>query len=214
MNKNNLLPSNCPACGEEGFYASITKSLVEYKNSKYEINNYQHICESCSGIFGTSDDSKKNKREFIKLKKKVDGIPSGAAIKAMRLQARLTIKQAGEIFGGGEIAFHKYENDDLIPSDAMVNLIKLAIKFPDTINRLTTLHRHSVSYTNTIIFQENNSIKLTDTSDSSSWGVATAIKKVIQLKLPEVSTNDEGATPHPFLATSPEFTFENKKHVH
>lgn len=77
-----------------------------------------------------------NRRNIIRFRKLIDKIPAGSAIRAMRLAAKLSIEKAGEVFGGGAVAFSKYENDDLIPDTAMVGLIKMAIEDPTFAQRL------------------------------------------------------------------------------
>lgn len=57
----------------------------------------------------------------------------------MRRAAHLTQEQAGALFGGGPVAFSKYENDDLIPDEAMANLLRLAIADISIVDKLRTV---------------------------------------------------------------------------
>lgn len=186
MKKSKFSTSTCPACGDEGFCEHITKSFAEHNGIRREINHYQHLCSSCGGYFATSEDSKNNKRELIKFQKDIDGIPSGEDIRRMRTSSGLTIKQAGLLFGGGEIAFHKYESDDLVPSEAMVNLIKLSINHPETIHNLQKIKRHHFSYKSTVTLDASDTERC-KTMLVSDWLstpiIPSQIKKSFQLHL-------------------------------
>jgi HTH-type transcriptional regulator/antitoxin MqsA len=57
----------------------------------------------------------------------------------MRKAARLTQEDAGELFGGGPVAFSKYENDDLVPDEGMINLLRLAIADIGIVRKLRLL---------------------------------------------------------------------------
>jgi DNA-binding transcriptional regulator YiaG len=91
-------------------------------------------------------DARENKREIVRLQKKIDSIPFGCEIRAMREAAGLTQIEAGQIFGGGPTAFSKYETDDLVPNDSMVNLLKLAIQDSSIVTRLRMLKGVHVSF--------------------------------------------------------------------
>ena len=48
----------------------------------------------------------------------------------MRLHLGLSQEQAARMFGGGPVAFSKYENDDVIQSEPMNNLLKVSKRLP------------------------------------------------------------------------------------
>jgi HTH-type transcriptional regulator/antitoxin MqsA len=123
MTKN----QTCPACGGTGFLSQKTREIATYKGVSDVVEFHSHVCADCGGDFSTSEDARFNKRAIVRFRKTVDFVPMGCEIRAMRERAGLTIEKAGEYFGGGPVAFSKYENDDLIPDDAMVCLLKLAI---------------------------------------------------------------------------------------
>ena len=58
-------------------------------------------------------------------RKSVDGLLTGTEIVALRKQYSLTQDQAAQLFGGGPVAFSKYENDDVSQSEAMDSLLRL-----------------------------------------------------------------------------------------
>jgi HTH-type transcriptional regulator/antitoxin MqsA len=69
-----------------------------------------------------------NKRAVMAFRKQVDGLLSGADIAALRERYKLNQKQAARLFGGGPVAFSKYENDDVAHSEAMDKLLRLVLR--------------------------------------------------------------------------------------
>jgi HTH-type transcriptional regulator / antitoxin MqsA len=135
----------CPACGEGSLTQRFGVDLMDYRGISSAIPTLSHLCDSCGAVLFDSADLRANKRAFVRFRKEVDMIPLGCEIEAMRRRAGLTQRDAGDFFGGGPVAFSKYESDDLVPDDAMVNLLKLAIAFPDTVDRLRAIRNSHVS---------------------------------------------------------------------
>jgi len=75
-------------------------------------------------------ESKQNKRIVMAFRKQVDGLLTGDEITALRKQYQLTQAQAAKLFGGGPVAFSKYENDDVAQSEAMDTLLRLIRRSP------------------------------------------------------------------------------------
>lgn len=133
----------CPVCGGEGFQQKKSPQFETHAGISDIVEHYHHLCQSCGGDYATASDIKATRRNIIRFRKGVEKIPLGCEIRAMRLRANLTIEKAGSIFGGGPIAFSKYENDDLIPDEAMVGLLKIAIDDPEFAKRLEYVrHKH------------------------------------------------------------------------
>jgi HTH-type transcriptional regulator/antitoxin MqsA len=63
-------------------------------------------------------------------KKEVDGLLTGKEIKELRSRFRITQAQAAKIFGGGPVAFSKYEADDVSQSEPMDKLLRVALSVP------------------------------------------------------------------------------------
>ncbi|WP_286790788.1 MULTISPECIES: type II TA system antitoxin MqsA family protein [unclassified Pseudomonas] len=72
-----------------------------------------------------------NKRALMAFKKQIDGLLSGSEIRALRENLRITQSEAARIFGGGPVAFAKYEADDVAQSESMDKLLRLALEVPD-----------------------------------------------------------------------------------
>ncbi len=121
MNKD----AKCPLCGQ-GDVVEHTDSLQsEYKASKSMVALHYAVCSVCKSDFADAEHSRLNKRAILAFRKSVDGLLTGADILALRKRYGLTQTQAAQLFGGGPVAFSKYENDDVAHSEAMDSLLRL-----------------------------------------------------------------------------------------
>jgi HTH-type transcriptional regulator/antitoxin MqsA len=120
----------CPICGEGHLKQLVDKTPVEYKDHKTVLDTLYSVCDVCGCEQANATQTRYNKRLVIAFKKQVDGILTGAEIKAIRLRLGIKQHEAAAIFGGGSVAFSKYENDDVIPAESMNNLLYVADKLP------------------------------------------------------------------------------------
>ena len=67
---------------------------------------------------------------MIEFRKKVDGLLTGSQVRSIRKSLGLNQAEAARVFGGGPVAFSKYENDDVTQSEAMDKLLRLASRLP------------------------------------------------------------------------------------
>ena len=84
-----------------------------------------------------------NKRAIVAFKKQVDGLLTGAQVRAIRERLDINQAKAARIFGGGPVAFSKYESDDVAQSEAMDKLLRLAVELPAAFNQLTEKSRNN-----------------------------------------------------------------------
>ena len=115
----------CPICGEGHVTQHVDQFESEYKGKKAMLPSHYKLCDTCHSDFAGSEESKVNKRAIMAFRKSVDGLLTGAEIVALRKQYGLTQDQAAKLFGGGPVAFSKYENDDVAQSEAMDSLLRL-----------------------------------------------------------------------------------------
>ena len=87
--------------------------------------SHYKLCDTCHSDFAGSAEGKLNKRAIMAFRKFVDGLLTGAEICALRDLYKLTQAQAAKLFGGGPVAFSKYENDDVSQSESMDSLLRL-----------------------------------------------------------------------------------------
>jgi len=115
----------CPICGEGHVTHHVDQFESEYKGQKAMLPSHYKLCDTCHSDFAGAAEGKLNKRAIMAFRKSVDGLLTGAEIVALRKQYGLTQDQAAKLFGGGPVAFSKYENDDVSQSESMDSLLRL-----------------------------------------------------------------------------------------
>jgi HTH-type transcriptional regulator / antitoxin MqsA len=115
----------CPICGEGHVTDHVDQFESEYKGQKAWLPLHYQLCDVCTSDFAGTKESKLNKRAVLAFRKSVDGLLTGDEICALRSKYKLTQTQAANLFGGGPVAFSKYENDDVAHSEAMDTLLRL-----------------------------------------------------------------------------------------
>lgn len=126
----------CPICEMGTLNTKIEKELHTYKDTSAELDLCYSECDVCYSQTATSIQLRQNKRAMIKFQKEVDGLLSAVDVKYIRSSLGLSIKDAGAIFGGGPVAFSKYENDDLMQSIPMDSALRLVRSNPSGIRAL------------------------------------------------------------------------------
>lgn len=121
----------CLICGEGHLHQTIETNPLTYKGVTKDLPLYGSTCDVCGSEQADAEDVRNNKRVMQEFKKEVDGLLSGAEIAAIREQYGITQKQAAQIFGGGPVAFSKYESADVIQSEPMNNLLLVCRENPD-----------------------------------------------------------------------------------
>lgn len=123
--------SVCPICEEGNLESKVGSNEVEYKGQKTTLPIHFSECDSCGSEQASPIELRINKRIMIEFKKKVDGLLTGKEVKEIRIALRLTQAEAANVFGGGPVAFAKYEADDVAQSGAMDKLLRLAHAVPE-----------------------------------------------------------------------------------
>ena len=115
----------CSLCGK-GYITPRTESTVtKYRGQQGTVTLHFAECDTCGSEIVGDAESRANKRAVLGFKKTVDGLLTGEEIRAIRDKYQITQAQAAKLFGGGPVAFSKYENDDVAHSDAMDTLLRL-----------------------------------------------------------------------------------------
>lgn len=115
----------CPICGEGHVTHHVNQFESEYKGTKAMLPSHYKLCDNCHSDFAGAPEGKLNKRAIMAFRKSVDGLLTGTEICALREKYKLTQTQAAKLFGGGPVAFSKYENDDVSQSESMDSLLRL-----------------------------------------------------------------------------------------
>jgi HTH-type transcriptional regulator/antitoxin MqsA len=103
---------------------------VEYNGHTGNIPFHSAKCGTCGSEYTDATDARLNKRAMLAFRKEVDGLLTGTQIQAIRKHYGISQAQAAAIFGGGPVAFSKYENDDVAQSGSMDKLLRLASALP------------------------------------------------------------------------------------
>lgn len=118
----------CPICGEGHLTDHVDQVEAEYNGHTGKVPLHYQLCDVCMSDSAGAVQMRANKRGMIAFRKKVDGLLAGTEILALRKRYGLTQPQAARLFGGGPVAFSKYENDDVAHSDAMDKLLRLVLR--------------------------------------------------------------------------------------
>lgn len=133
MSKHKLI---CDLCGEGSLAEKQGMNAVTYKSVKQELALDYCECDTCGVEMTMPHQARDNKRRMVAFKKSVDGLLTGAEVRALRERLGLKQSDAARVFGGGVVAFSKYENDDVTQSEAMDKLLRLADRVPQARNML------------------------------------------------------------------------------
>lgn len=122
--------SICPICEQGHLIAKVETDAAEYGGIIRELPLHFSECDTCGSETATADQTRENKRCMIAFKKEVDGFLTGEEIVALRSRLGVTQAQAAKMYGGGPVAFSKYEKDDVTQSEAMDKLLRVINRFP------------------------------------------------------------------------------------
>jgi len=129
----------CQICGEGYLEPCIGKNRVEYEGVAKELDLHYSICSACGSEQGDSTQMRENKRAMTRFKKEVDGLLTGSQVRKARESLRISQTEATRIFGGGPVAFSKYEADDITQSEGMDKLLRVALAVPDAFAYLKSM---------------------------------------------------------------------------
>lgn len=118
----------CSICGDGHVTSHVDQLESEYRGKTALVPMHYKTCNVCGSDFAGGDESRLNKRAILAFRKSVDGLLTGAEICALRERYEINQKQASRLFGGGPVAFSKYENDDVAHSESMDKLLRLVLK--------------------------------------------------------------------------------------
>lgn len=136
---DNEKKAECLICGEGRLTEVKDKNPVVYKGHSTLLDCYYSVCDSCGSEQGSAEQTRINKRAMLAFKKEVDCLLKGTEIKSMRDRLHINQQQAAKIFGGGPVAFSKYENDDVVQSEAMDKLLRVADRCPEAFSFLVQM---------------------------------------------------------------------------
>lgn len=128
--------NQCPLCENGMLHEHVEYETQEYKGKIITSPLYFNECDFCGTEQADTVISRKNKRAHIAAKKTADGLLCGKQVRELRVQWGISQSEAAKIFGGGPVAFSKYESDDVAQSESMDKLLRLAKKMPQVLKSL------------------------------------------------------------------------------
>lgn len=136
----------CRACGEGELRPHTDHAPLHYNGVSTTVLLHSSICSYCGSELTDAAEALANKRAVIAAKKSIDGLYTGSQVLEIRTKLDITQSEAAWIFGGGPVAFSKYEKDDVTQSKAMNTLLQLVNEVPAAaawlINKLPSPRRH------------------------------------------------------------------------
>ena len=135
----------CAACGEGHLHPHTEPQDVEVAGHKGTVQMCFSVCDVCGAELASPAEALTNKRAMIAFEKQVACLLNGAEVRNMRKRYKLTQETAAELFGGGKVAFSRYENDDIVQSQAMDSLLRLCLAAPANLNRVAKIKSVTLS---------------------------------------------------------------------
>lgn len=126
----------CLVCEQGHLTAQTELVTVEHLGQIGQIENRYSICDCCGSEQADNKDARFNKRAMTAFKKQVQGFLTGQEVRQLRKRWGLNQQQAADVFGGGPVAFSKYETDDVMQSESMDKLLRLAADVPVALDKL------------------------------------------------------------------------------
>lgn len=121
---------NCPNCDSADTHAIEFPTVVkDFKTrAEYAMQAVGMFCDNCEQQFATSAQVGENEVRLADARGAAIGAPTREQIKQLRKDwDKMSQEVAGQLFGGGKVAFCKYETGALVPAQAMARLLALAV---------------------------------------------------------------------------------------
>lgn len=103
---------------------------LNYKSLSVTFPMPGFYCVSCGEGIHSGKDMEVSDRNLNLLKAQAENLLLPVEVKRIRQKLRLNQEAAGQILGGGPKAFHKYEKGDILPSQAISNLLRVLEAMP------------------------------------------------------------------------------------
>lgn len=141
---NRQQSAQCPGCGEGTLHPHIEHNLTEINGHNISLPLHYSVCDHCGAELTNASQSQANKRAMVAAEKQTHGLLAGESIRALRKQYKLSQIEAAQLFGGGKVGFSRYENDDIVQSQAMDSLLRLCMAHPHNLIKLAAIRQVSL----------------------------------------------------------------------
>lgn len=154
----------CPICEEGHLHPRVGSNSVEYQGQRANLDLHFSVCDACGSEQAGATQLRINKRSMVEFRKKVDGLLTGSQVRSIRKNLGLSQAEAARVFGGGPVAFSKYESDDVTQSGAMDKLLRLSSELPSAFKILrrrsgVDSHRYEDHQTKTEVAETDKSVR-------------------------------------------------------
>ncbi|MBW1956073.1 MAG: type II toxin-antitoxin system MqsA family antitoxin [Deltaproteobacteria bacterium] len=142
-----MKPRRCPICGAGILKKRIENETFVYKGKQITIPNYiTHACNECGEAIVDPVTLKESGKQLKEFKREVDGLLTGAQIKAIRRKLGMTQEELAEIIGGGLKSVARYESGKICQSKGMDNLLRILDAYPETLKVIQKNKRSDKSF--------------------------------------------------------------------
>lgn len=135
--------TSCPICGTGKMLAKENVEQLQYRESPIHVSLRYSECENCGTEVTAPEHARANDFAIREEYKRVEGLLSGAQVKAIRGRLNLTQKEASQVFGGGSNSFAKYETERVVQSKSLDLLLRLASERPNLIESLERFRNYT-----------------------------------------------------------------------
>ncbi|MGI9250519.1 MAG: type II toxin-antitoxin system MqsA family antitoxin [Pseudohongiellaceae bacterium] len=129
----------CSVCDKGSLRPDTYDETFKFNGKPLHVSGLQYsLCDNCDADPILSDQISFNQVLVTDAKRKSLNLLTSDEIKSLRKRFNLTQQEAAEVFGGGEHAFSKYERGEVIQSEPMDKLLRVALNHPGVLNDLMT----------------------------------------------------------------------------
>ena len=131
----------CPACGAAAPLVRETRRMkYRYKGETLAVRQPGDWCRACGEAVLNHADVQATEDKLNAWRQRINK-EIAVMIKRVRKELGLTQEEMAEIVGGGKKAFAKYESGTVVPSEAMIRLIRLLGKRPELLMDLRSMKK-------------------------------------------------------------------------
>ncbi len=125
-------PENSPTCHECGgvMTRDVRPMTITYKGLSATFDMPGWYCE-CGERVIDGRDMDVSDRQLNRLKAQAEHLVLPGEVRRIRKKLGLNQQAAGSLLGGGPNAFHKYESGEVLPSQAISNLLRVLEAMPE-----------------------------------------------------------------------------------
>lgn len=126
----------CPECGKSELVRDVREAVFNYKGRTLMVPMQPGLyCQECGeAVFNDAEADRYQAvvQPFVEAVNR-DAMPELAQV---RRTLKLTQAEAGRLFGGGAVAFSRYETGKTQPPKSLTVLLKLLAKHPELLNEV------------------------------------------------------------------------------